>query len=204
MDGTWNAFLQRSDGEAGGPLQDLGNDLYFIAGGRRNFIAMVNIDISPLLSQHWSAVKTIYEQGIATGDATFQTDAPSWEEWDRSHLGHSRLVALKDGSVIGWAALTSVSGRCVYAGVAEVSVYIAPDYRGQKVGERLLQALIDSSEANNIWTLQAGIFPENKASVHIHGKCGFRMLGYREKIGQQHGVWRDTVILERRSTKVGI
>jgi len=160
--------------------------------------------ISALLPEHWPAVKTIYEQGIATGHATFQTSAPTWEEWDGSHLGHSRLVAIEGGTVIGWAALTPVSSRCVYAGVAEVSVYIAPDFRGRKAGEGLLRALIDSSEQHGLWTLQAGIFPENKASVRIHEKCGFRILGYREKIGQQHGVWRDTVILERRSARVGI
>lgn len=160
--------------------------------------------IATLLPGHWPRVKEIYEQGIATGQATFQTDSPTWEEWNTSHLVHSRLVALEGDTVIGWAALTPVSGRCVYAGVAEVSVYVAPDYRGQKVGQVLLQALVDSSEQHNLWTLQSSIFPENEASVHIHQKCGFRALGYREKIGQQYGVWRNTVILERRSTIVGI
>lgn len=159
--------------------------------------------ISSLLPGHWTAVRTIYEQGIATGDATFQTGAPGWEEWDRGHLTHSRLVAVESGQVIGWAALTPVSGRCVYAGVAEVSVYIAPDARGKKVGEGLLKALIEVSETNNIWTLQAGIFPENAASLKIHANCGFRTVGYREKIGQMEGRWRDTVLLERRSTVAG-
>jgi L-amino acid N-acyltransferase YncA len=159
--------------------------------------------IAALLPEHWSAVKTIYEQGIATGHATFQTQAPTWEEWHASHLTHSRFVAIEDNAVIGWAALTPVSSRCVYAGVAEVSVYIAPGHRGQKVGQTLLQALVDSSEQHNLWTLQAGIFPENEASVRIHEKCGFRQLGIREKIGQHYGVWRDTVLLERRSKKVG-
>jgi L-amino acid N-acyltransferase YncA len=159
--------------------------------------------ISPLLPVHWPAVKTIYEQGIATGQATFQTGAPTWEEWNASHLTHCRLVAIEAGEVIGWAALTPVSGRCVYAGVAEVSVYISPDHRGQGVGQMLLDALITTSEQHNIWTLQAGIFPENQASVHIHEKCGFRLIGYRERIGQHYGIWRDTVLLERRSKKVG-
>jgi L-amino acid N-acyltransferase YncA len=162
------------------------------------------MQISDLLPEHWPAVKTIYEQGIATGQATFQTNAPTWEEWTSSHLEHSRLVAMEDGLVIGWAALTPVSGRCVYAGVAEVSVYIAPDHRGRQIGQALLQALIDSSEQQQLWTLQAGIFPENQASVHIHEKHGFRVVGYREKIGQHYGIWRDTVLLERRSKKVGI
>ncbi len=160
--------------------------------------------ISDLLHEHWPAVRTIYEQGIATGQATFQTNAPTWEEWTSSHLEHSRLVAIQDGLVIGWAALTPVSGRCVYAGVAEVSVYVAPGHRGRQVGQTLLQALIASSEQHQLWTLQAGIFPENQGSVHIHEKYGFRVVGYREKIGQQNGIWRDTVLLERRSKKNGI
>jgi phosphinothricin acetyltransferase len=162
------------------------------------------MNITALLSEHWPAVKTIYEQGIATGQATFQTSAPTWEEWNTSHLDHSRLVALEDEEVIGWAALTPVSGRCVYAGVAEVSIYIAPAHRGKKIGEILLKALVDSSEKHNIWTLQAGLFSENPASLKIHENSGFRIVGYREKIGRQNGVWRDTLLLERRSRKVGI
>lgn len=162
------------------------------------------MQVLPLLPDHWPSVKAIYEQGIATGQATFQNDSPTWEEWNASHLTHSRLVAIQDDAVIGWAALTPVSGRCVYAGVAEVSVYVAPDHRGQKIGQTLLQALIDSSEQHNFWTLQSSIFPENRASVHIHDKGGFRLVGIREKIGQQNGIWRNTVILERRSTSVGV
>lgn len=162
------------------------------------------MEIVSLLPEHWAAVKTVYEQGIATGHATFQTSAPEWAEWDGSHLKHSRLVALENGQVIGWAALTPVSGRCVYSGVAEVSVYIAPDQRGKKIGETLLKALISSSERHDIWTLQAGIFPENTASLKIHENCGFRKVGTRERIGQMHGVWRDTVLLERRSKIVAI
>ena len=161
--------------------------------------------ITPLLSEHWTAVKAIYEQGIATGDATFQTSAPSWEEWNTGHLSHSRLVAVEDGQVIGWAALSAVSGRCVYAGVAEVSVYVAAGHRGKKVGEMLLKALTGESEQHNIWTLQAGIFPENIASLTIHSHCGFRRVGYRERIGKMWtGVWRDTVLLERRSRNAGV
>jgi L-amino acid N-acyltransferase YncA len=162
------------------------------------------MDIIPLLFDHWPAVKTIYEQGIATGHATFQTGAPEWEEWDGAHLAQCRLVALENGRVIGWAALTPVSGRCVYAGVAEVSVYIAPLSRGLGIGEELLQVLIAESEKNGLWTLQAGIFPENIASLKIHEKTGFHRVGVREKIGQMNGVWRDTVLLERRSKEVGI
>ncbi len=162
------------------------------------------MQISNMLPGHWPSVKTIYESGLATGNASFQTSAPSWEEWNASHLSHSRLVGAVENQIIGWAALTPVSGRCVYAGVAEVSVYIASGYRGQKIGQTLLRALIGESEKNGIWTLQAGIFPENKASLKIHENMGFRQLGIREKIGQMNGVWRDTVLLERRSKTVGI
>jgi L-amino acid N-acyltransferase YncA len=162
------------------------------------------MEIIPLLPEHWPAVRTIYEQGIATGHATFQTGAPEWEEWDGAHLKHSRLVAILYKGVAGWAALTPVSGRCVYAGVAEVSVYIAPLSRGLGIGEGLLQALIAESEKNGLWTLQAGIFPENIASIRIHEKTGFRQVGYREKIGQMNGVWRDTVLLERRSKTIAV
>jgi L-amino acid N-acyltransferase YncA len=160
--------------------------------------------ITALLPTHWSAVKAIYEAGLATGNASFQTSAPSWEEWDTAHLQHSRLVALDGDTVSGWAALTPVSGRCVYAGVAEVSVYIDPNRRGQGIGKALLLALISESEANGIWTLQAGVFPENTASLRLHEKSGFRLIGTREKVGQMYSIWRDTVLLEKRSQKVGL
>jgi L-amino acid N-acyltransferase YncA len=162
------------------------------------------MNIIPLLPDHWPAVKAIYEAGLATGNASFQTSAPSWEEWDAAHLKHSRLVALDGDTVLGWAALTPVSGRCVYAGVAEVSVYIDAATRGKGVGKALLQSLITESEKNGLWTLQAGIFPENIASLQLHEKAGFRMIGTREKIGQMHGIWRDTVLLERRSKTVAV
>jgi L-amino acid N-acyltransferase YncA len=162
------------------------------------------MQIVPMQSQHWPTVKVIYEAGLATGNASFQTSAPAWEEWDAAHLKHSRLIALDGDTVLGWAALTPVSGRCVYAGVAEVSVYINPASRGQGVGKALLKALITESEANGLWTLQAGIFPENIPSVKLHEKCGFRVIGTREKIGQMHGIWRDTVLLERRSKIIAI
>lgn len=143
-------------------------------------------------------------EGIATGQATFQQEAPEWEQWDKGHLPHSRIVTTKEGAVTGWAALSPVSARPVYRGVAEVSVYIGEHHRGNGLGYQLLQELVLQSEQNGIWTLQASIFPENAASVHIHEKCGFRLMGCREKIGQQNGVWRDTVIMERRSKVVGI
>ena len=151
----------------------------------------------------WEAVKEIYEEGIATGNATFQNSAPGWEEWNSSHLQHSRIVAKHEDEVLGWAALTPVSGRCVYAGVAEVSVYVSDIARGKGLGKQLLQRLIEESEVNNIWTLQAGIFPENMPSIKIHQACGFRILGTRERIGKMNGIWRDSLILERRSNKVG-
>ncbi|RAK62592.1 GNAT family N-acetyltransferase [Hymenobacter edaphi] len=161
--------------------------------------------IQPLAEAHWPAVKAIYEAGIATGNATFETQAPAWEAWDRAHLGHSRLVAVDEaGTVRGWAALSPVSSRCVYGGVAEISVYIAAEVRGQGLGRQLLQALIADSEAHGIWTLQAGTFEENTASIALHTQAGFRVIGHRERIGQHHGVWRNTVQMERRSPTVGV
>jgi L-amino acid N-acyltransferase YncA len=161
------------------------------------------MEIIALQAVHWPDVSRIYEEGIATGQATFQTNAPSWEEWDRNHLPHTRLVAMDGGIVRGWAALTPVSGRCVYAGVAEVSVYIAAVARGKGVGKSLLNALVSESEKQGLWTLQAGIFPENKASIRLHEGNGFRIVGTRERIGKMNGAWRDTILLERRSTLIG-
>jgi phosphinothricin acetyltransferase len=154
--------------------------------------------------EDWPAVRAIYEEGIATGNATFETQVPAWEDWDANHLQDCRLVARKDGQVVGWGALSPVSGRCVYAGVAEVSVYVAAAARGQGIGKRLLQALIEVSERRGIWTLQAGIFPENEASIALHERCGFRKVGTRARLGQLRGVWRDVVLLERRSETVGV
>ena len=162
------------------------------------------ITITTMLPQHWEAVKTIYEEGIATGNATFQTAAPGWQEWDNTHLKNCRIVAEENNEVLGWAALTPVSSRCVYAGVAEVSVYVAAKARGKNIGSMLLQELINQSEQNGIWTLQSGIFPENKASISMHEKNGFRIIGYRERIGKMGNVWRDNISLERRSNKIGI
>jgi L-amino acid N-acyltransferase YncA/protein-tyrosine-phosphatase len=163
------------------------------------------MEIRTMLASDWEAVKQIYEEGIATGNATFQTSAPNWKEWDETHVQSCRLIALDDEEVVlGWAALTAVSGRCVYAGVGEVSVYVAANARGKGVGKKLLHALIEESERNNFWTLQAGIFPENKSSVRIHEELGFRQVGFREKIGEMNGVWRDTLFFEKRSKVVGM
>jgi len=162
------------------------------------------MNIEPLQQYHFEAVKEIYALGIATGMATFQEEVPTWESWDESHLKKGRLVALDGDEIVGWAALTPVSGRCVYAGVAEISIYIHPNHQGKGIGRALLKALIAESEKQNLWTLQAGIFPENAASLKIHQQCGFRQVGYREKIGQLNGVWRDTILLERRSQTIGI
>ena len=163
-----------------------------------------SMQIINLSVEHWPSVKTIYESGIATRNATFQSTAPEWEEWDKGHVSSCRLVAIEKDQILGWAALSAVSGRCVYAGVAEVSVYVHPDARGKGVGHQLLQALIQDSEKNGFWTLQAGIFPENTSSIRIHEKNGFRMIGRREKIGQMDGKWRDTLLLERRSSTIGV
>lgn len=153
----------------------------------------------------WEFVREIYLEGIASGNATFETKAPEWESWDRSHFSESRFVAISDeGKIAGWSALTPVSGRCVYAGVAEVSIYIGANFRGQKIGELLLVHLITKSEESGYWTLHAGIFEENIASMNLHQKHGFRVIGYREKLGKMNGVWRDVNLLERRSKKVGI
>ncbi len=153
--------------------------------------------------QDWPAVRAIYLEGIATGDATFETEAPAWDRWDAAHVPACRLAAIRQGRVVGWAALGHVSSRCVYAGVAEVSVYVAARARGSGVGRRLLESLIEESERQGIWTLQAGIFPENRASVALHERCGFRTVGRRERLGRMGGSWRDVLFLERRSGVVG-
>ncbi len=169
--------------------------------------------IVPVTTEHWSAIRRIYLEGIATNNATFATEAPDWESWDASHRRDCRVVALQsiagaaeagEPIVLGWAALSPVSSRMVYAGVAEVSVYVAAAARGRGVGKALLRALIEESERNGIWTLQAGIFPENVASLKLHKSCGFRELGVRKKIGKMLDRWRDVLLLERRSEKTGV
>jgi phosphinothricin acetyltransferase len=153
--------------------------------------------IRVLEAKDWPAVRAIYEEGIATGQATFETEAPSWEHWDGAHS--SALVAEEDGEVVGWAALSPYSPRAVYAGVAEESVYVAERVRGRGVGRSLLEELVRRSEEAGIWTLEAGVFPENRASVTLHLGCGFRLVGVRERIGWLHGEWRDVLLFERRS-----
>ena len=159
--------------------------------------------VRPLTAADWPAVRAIYEEGIATGDATFETAAPSWAAWDRAHLAGHRLVAAIGGRVVGWAALAPVSERCAYAGVAEASVYVAATAAGRGVGRALLERLVEAAEAAGIWTVQAGIFPENTASLALHRRCGFRTVGVRERLGRLDGRWRDVVLLERRSPRVG-
>jgi L-amino acid N-acyltransferase YncA len=156
-----------------------------------------------MTKQDWPAVSRIYGEGIASGHATFETTIPVWEQWDASHLQACRFVARTGDDVIGWAALSPVSRRAVYSGVAEVSVYVAERARGRSVGSRLLKALIDASEAQGIWTLQAGIFPENIASIRLHKRGGFRIVGTRKKVGRMQGHWRDVLLMERRSEVVG-
>jgi len=157
-----------------------------------------------MASTDWDAVRAIYEEGIATGNATFEKCAPAWEKWDGAHLPQCRVVARAAGEILGWAALSGVSSRCVYVGVAEVSIYVAGRARGRGIGLALLSALIECSERENIWTLQAGIFPENVASVELFRKAGFRILGTRERLGAMDGRWRDVVLMERRSRIVGV
>lgn len=159
--------------------------------------------VEPMRRKDWDAVRRIYEEGIATGHATFETVAPEWESWDAAHLKSCRLVARADGQVLGWAALCPVSSRCVYAGVAEGSVYVARSQRGNGVGTALLKALIQASEAKGVWTLEAGVFPENQASLSLLRKQGFRRVGIRRRLGQLQGKWRDVVLLERRSERIG-
>ena len=160
------------------------------------------VTLRAMEADDWPTVARIYAAGIGTGHATFEQSVPSWAEWDADHLPTCRFVAETRGRVHGWAALSPASGRCVYAGVAEVSVYVDPDAGGQGLGTELLRRLVEASEAEGIWTLQAGIFPENRASLRVHEKCGFRVVGVRERLGRLNGAWRDVTFLERRSPVV--
>lgn len=162
------------------------------------------MEITAIVKEHYPNISRIYKEGIETGHATFETIVPEWEDWDKSKLKHSRLAAIVDDTVVGWAALSPVSNRCVYGGVAEVSIYISNMHKGKGIGTALISKLIDDSEANGIWTLQSGMFPENEATVALHQRFGFRLVGYREKIGKLGNTWRDTIIMERRSKTIGI
>ena len=162
------------------------------------------IQIKVMIGDDWNMISKIYKKGIKTGHATFETKIPSRKQWDDTHIKSCRITAWIDTKIVGWAALSPVSSRCVYEGVAEVSVYVDTDYNGKGIGTKLLQELICESEKAGFWTLQSGIFPENKASIKIHKKLGFRKIGYREKIGNMKGIWKDNIILERRSKIIGI
>ncbi|MBC6999359.1 GNAT family N-acetyltransferase [Cytophaga sp. FL35] len=162
------------------------------------------MEIVSMKAEHWPAVSNIYQEGIATGIATFETQIPTYEVWDSSHMKSCRLVAIANTEILGWAALSPVSSRCVYGGVGEVSVYVSQKARGKGVGVKLMQKLIAESEAKGLWTLQSGIFPENVSSRRLHEKMGFRFLGTRERIGKKDGEWKDNVLYERRSKTVGL
>jgi len=164
----------------------------------------MNVDVTPMDPRDCDTVRAIYVEGIASGNATFEKDAPAWENWDRDHLRCCRLVARSQGAVVGWAALSPVSARSVYAGVAEASIYVAGRARRQGIGSALLSALIAASEREGIWTLQAGIFPENAASLDLCVRAGFRVVGTRERLGCMEGRWRDVLLLERRSAVAGV
>jgi L-amino acid N-acyltransferase YncA len=162
-----------------------------------------DIRVRPLTKSDWEDVRAIYIQGISTGNATFESEAPSWDQWHDRHLRDCRLVAEESGKIVGWAALSPVSERCVYAGVTETSIYVSEAARRRGVGKALLQRLVEESEQAGIWTLQAGVFPENRASIALHESCGFRVVGLRERLGELNEVWRDVLLLERRSKVVG-
>jgi L-amino acid N-acyltransferase YncA len=162
-----------------------------------------NVRIEPMRPEHGAAVLAIYEAGIASGNASFETQTPDWPTWDSKHLPDHRFVALENNTVRGWIAASPTSDRCVYAGVVEESIYIEPLARGRGIGVRLMETLIASTEAAGIWTLQSGVFPENEASLKLHTRCGFRVVGVRERLGQYDGRWRDVLFLERRSTATG-
>lgn len=169
----------------------------------------MNDVIDAMKPEDWPQVRAVHEEGLATGNATFEAGAPSWSKWDSAHLSTHRLVARSGDRILGWAALSPVSQRFVYSGVAEVSLYVAAGHRGRGIGSALLAALIDSSEKAGMWTLQAGIFPENTASLHLVAKHGFRQVGRRERLGKmthggRAGQWRDVILVERRSTLAGI
>lgn len=162
------------------------------------------MQIREMQQSDWEAVATIYGEGIATGYATFEKSIPTYEEWDKAHLKSCRIIAVEHNTILGWAALSPVSSRCVYGGVAEVSVYVDKGHTGKGVGKQLMLELISRSEKNGYWTLQSGIFPENERSIALHKKVGFRYLGTRERVGRLDGIWKDNLLFERRSKIVGM
>jgi L-amino acid N-acyltransferase YncA len=164
--------------------------------------AAPQLTICILLPQHWPEVARIYAEGIATGNATFETGVPTWEDWDSAHLPEHRFVALSDNRVVGWVTVAPVSERCVYGGVVEGSVYVAASTRGLGIGRLLLDQLIESTETAGVWTIQAGMFPENTASINLHERAGFEIVGRRRRLGKLKGEWRDVLLMERRSELV--
>ena len=174
--------------------------MYLTRSQRASDLRLALEDMRP---EDWPQVAAIYQEGIATGNATFENSVPEWAQWDAAHLTSPRLVARAGDKVAGWAALSPVSRRAVYAGVAEVSVYVSKVMQGRGIGRLLLEALVEASEEHGLWTLQAGVFPENARSIAIHKQAGFRVVGTRERLGCMDGAWRNVVLMERRSTRVG-
>jgi len=162
------------------------------------------IKTRPMTPTDWTSVANIYQEGLSTGFASFETSAPSFDDWDAAHLSSCRIVATENERMLGWVALSPVSSRCVYGGVAELSVYVSKTSRGKGVGKLLMETVIQDSEAEGLWTIQSGIFPENTASIELHKKVGFRYIGKRERVGKLNGVWKDNLLFERRSDTVGI
>jgi len=162
------------------------------------------MQVREMNASDWEGVSQIYAQGIATGFATFEQTIPSYESWNQAHVEQCRLIAEENGEILGWAALSPVSSRCVYGGVGEVSVYIRAESRGKGVGKLLLKQLISKSEKAGFWTIQSGVFPENEASIHLHKKVGFRFIGKRERVGKIKGIWKDNLLFEKRSETIGV
>jgi L-amino acid N-acyltransferase YncA len=164
----------------------------------------MEVALRTMIKNDWPQIAEIYKQGIKTRNATFETEIPTWDKWNSTHIQNCRIVATIENLIVGWAALVPVSARKVYSGVGEISIYISNKFKGQRIGTKLLEKLIVESENEGFWTLQSVIFPENTISIKMHQDNGFRIVGYREKIGQLDGIWRNTILLERRSNKIGL